>query len=399
MKLTVLTWNIQNYGPTKQKYSDIVKAIATTVVNEQADIFVLLEGNTNNLVKAKGLADTMQRALQTASAGKFKICVLSPITGVEFYAFFYRDENVTKPYTTPINTPNIGVDLNKVKFESGRPSAIQQSGAPLLKPDIAAYSDRNIQKWPGSRYPSFSLFRFNGAFVGIFACHYAAAKTLAEHQIRALPTFSVLAGLAPPIPASRAGSTPSASKVGVPATVTVDGNPVSVQCVIVTGDFNIDYATEQKAYAPLEGRARVNAKRMQIGATAYNTIYNTILITPRKFSPRMQKSTSELAHSNIDNHFVALSRNAGFAANQSDCGVLDIANEIRLRSIQLSESVTHYAELDQRGFEAGAYLPALRDYESQLNGDKSHHINLPGSLIGARLISDHLPVVMEVDIN
>ena len=38
------------------------------------------------------------------------------------------------------------------------------------------------------------------------------------------------------------------------------------------------------------------------------------------------------------------------------------------------------------------------DYGRQLSGDPSHIINLTGSLVGGRLISDHLPVVWDITI-
>lgn len=190
-----------------------------------------------------------------------------------------------------------------------------------------------------------------------------------------------------------------ASPVRAPLNVKVDGKTVPLQCVIVTGDFNIDYNKKQIFYASLEASKRASGQLMQIGAEVYNSSDNTLLVTPRYFNPRTMSDTEALAQSNIDNHFVATSRSASFAATNYGYAVPNIPDAIRRRNIVLGDSVAHYAELDQKGFKEGDYQEALKNFANQLAGDKNNYINRQGALVGARLISDHLPVVIEVDIN
>ena len=69
--VTVVNWNIQNYGPTKsgQRFGnrDVVRAIAKVVNDVNADIFVLLEVNTTHVATAQQVSDIMRAELREAA--------------------------------------------------------------------------------------------------------------------------------------------------------------------------------------------------------------------------------------------------------------------------------------------------------------------------------------------
>jgi hypothetical protein len=152
--VSILTWNIQNYGKTKAGLDDLVDAIAATVNAYQPDIFVLLEVNTTLNATAEYLLERLARALYRASGGKYRICLRSPNTGVEYYAFFIRDTAVTRPLV-PIVTATggkggiigkDGVPWSAVQFRAalitGTTPRLIDGVAPLLSPDFPAYSVR-----------------------------------------------------------------------------------------------------------------------------------------------------------------------------------------------------------------------------------------------------------------
>ena len=123
--VTVVNWNIQNYGPTKSGVHygnrDVVRAIAKVVNDVNADIFVLLEVNTTHVATAQQVCDIMRAELREASLNpdtEWRRYVLSPNTGREFYAFFVRDTGMTRPL--PIVGPLVGGNVPTILGGAGQ---------------------------------------------------------------------------------------------------------------------------------------------------------------------------------------------------------------------------------------------------------------------------------------
>lgn len=397
--VTVMNWNVQNYGPTKSGLLfgnyDVVNAIAKIVVEAHVDIFCMLEVNTTreNIAAqvCANLLNALERYAHSQGRVEWRTCVLSPNTGREFYAFFIRDTTFTRPMPIvgpagnfgPLRVlgPGQGAGVTDAVFRGTTATGVL-SHFPLMIPDVGR--PRVVPRWPGSRFPVLALFdvptaRAANRLLTLFAsCHFAANHTLATNQIRLLEYFSVLRSLS-------AGN-------GPPVQLRVDPygtGPTqrSVNYSVTLGDFNIDYQRSRGSYAPLE---------QQLGAAVADSDVDTHLITAN-YTERI-KDTWDLPVNLYDNFFTLINP-AAYAPVGHDAAVVDnIPEDVRSRYLQLNASVAHYADLDQRGFVGNdPYLTPGKFYASQIAG-RTAYITIWGALLGARLISDHLPVTMELTI-
>jgi len=241
-----------------------------------------------------------------------------------------------------------------------------------------------VPPWPAIRRPALGLFRVRGAraanaYLPIIPCHFAAAATTAKEQFNVLPFYTLLAGLAPDAPAARRR----------PVVLQIDFKRHTTNYWVFTGDFNVEYGAFD--YARLQGR-----HRRQLGATAANSRTNTLLVTYGQYS-RTQKNTWELAVKNLDNFFTRPGNAAARPVTVTPGTVSDIARDVQTRRLPLRESVRHYRQLDQRGFDPNPYLGVTWNFADQLT-NRTTDINIKGALAGARLISDHLPVILDVTV-
>lgn len=405
--VSVLTWNIQNYGKLKASLDDIVTAIAKTVNAYQPDLFVMLEVNTTLNATAEFLLERMAVALFNQSGGKYKVCMRSPNTGVEYYAFFVRDTAVTVPLVPVVTGTTsragiIGKDgfaWSSVTFLPAQITVNQPTlvdgVAPLLSPDFPAYSVRGrslgIPDWPGVRLPSLGLFWVPGAsgasrLLPIVACHFAANHNVAQRQIRNLDTFSIFQGTGPADPSGRVPTTPLKVKVDLGG----GAQSLPVPGWILTGDFNLNWMDPAEAplYQPIVGSTypRLGAAPAVTAGTHLTTYYGY---------SRTMKNTEDLAVNGYDNHFLRNGPDAMSPAALQSPRVVDVPNAVQNRTLKLWESVEHYAELDKKGFAAGQYKSFAVDFAQQLGYAGSFSgspINVKGALVGGRLVSDHLPV-------
>jgi len=405
--VSVLTWNIQNYGKLKASLDDVVTAIANTVNSYQPDIFVMLEVNTTLNATAEYLLERMAAALFKESGGKYRVCMRSPNTGVEYYAYFLKDSSATIPLVPTVAGTSrragiIGKDGFAWKDVLFLPAILNPSKpelvdgvAPLLSPDFPAYSLRGrrlgIPDWPGVRLPSLGLFWVPGAsgpsrLLPLVACHFAANHNVAQRQIRNLDTFSLFQGVGPADPTGRVPTTPLKVKVNLGG----GAENMSIPGWILTGDFNLNWLNPAEAplYQPIVGST---FPRLGAGAAVDK---GTHLTTYYGYS-RTMKDTKDLAVNGYDNHFLRNSPAAMSPATLSGPQVLDVPNAVQNRTLKLWESVDYYAQLDKKGFAAGQYKTFAVDFANQLGYSGSFAgspINVKGALVGGRLISDHLPV-------
>jgi hypothetical protein len=414
--VTVVNWNIQNYGPTKSGVHygnrDIVRAIAKVVNDVNADIFVLLEVNTTHVATAQQVSDIMRDELRAEAANpdsEWRRYVLSPNTGREFYAFFVRDPNYTRPL--PIVGPLVGGNVPTIlggagqatvaaaQFDAVPTANLRASHFPLLSPDLQN-NHGAIPPWPATRRPVLGLFWVPGAsaanrLLPIVACHFAARDYLARAQFRNLRYFSLLEALAaappPPPPPNPVPPPPNPVQLNIRPPGGGGWVQHAANYYVLLGDFNVDFLAFPGSYSSIRGTPRPD-----LGATQF-VRDTTHLVTYRRYSPRDFHTTPELAINAYDDIFGGASP-AVVGVVGADAQVKNIPEQIRTRELALKDSVWHYKELDQRGFDSDAYLDVVYDYAGQLAGDRSHLINLTGSLVGGRLISDHLPVVWDITI-
>lgn len=417
--VTILNWNIQNFGKTKAQYSDIVNGIASMVVraNPIPDIFILVELNTTKDATAQSLAKRLAKALNAQSLAinhrdEFQVYVLSPNTGVEFYAFFIRDATLTKPLIpvdTATNQIPLGIGsgykdtLTSVVFKEKTIVGGMQliDGFCLYAPDILTTVQKGVKKvkvlpaWPATRLQVLGMFWCATAnrLLPIMACHYAAKHSMARRQFNYLKYFSLLDGMAP---SAGAGSAPKGIPIVKVQMLGAGVVNVTPGTYVLTGDFNLDYTDpgERGAYTVIEGTAKP-----YLAATVENTADDTLLMTYGVFKSSRPKNPDQLPNRDYDNFCLRVSPTAGFTVTRYDLSIYLTPAEIQQRGIKLQQSVGAYAKLDKRGFISNQYNDMATDFAKQIAGDKSHIINIAGSLVGGRLVSDHLPVSVSYTIS
>jgi hypothetical protein len=403
--IRILNWNIQNLGPVKagikhQNY-DVISAIARLVVYWDIDILCLLELNTTIDGTAETVCNYLMYYLQTWSkeskkGNQFNTCILSPGTGVEYYGFFVRDTNsalplqITAPLGSGTKTPVTtlggasGPFITSAEFTGVSATGVTHAAAPLMLPDMALPSQHHMQVWNWSRRGCLGLFYIPGAeqpnrLLPIFACHFKPG--FAEAQMKMLPSFSLLASL---------------RQSGGPMLLTIKDKPKSkpfqlpVNYWVLTGDFNVDLKTSFLDYISITSPFHLSAEDQGR--------FETLFVTYNNFNPRKIHDTDELAVKAYDAFFLATAPNLTAAVTGSDGGWGDIAGRVKQKKIELKDSVWYYQDLDKRGFSKEAYPLVVNDYVNQLTGDKNNNVTIVSALLGARLISDHLPVMFDLTI-
>jgi hypothetical protein len=409
--IRIMNWNIQNLGPIKYQLNDVMAAIAKVVVDNNIDIFVAVEINTTKSNMANTIALALRAALNTYAtvshglpANSYTTYVLSPNTGLEFYGFFIKNTAVVRPVIItgappPTQVGDGGTALAACQFAAQAVPGPFPGGFPLMQTDTPLPGHHHNAHWTATRLPCLGLFEIQGAaaanqYLPIVVCHFAPNNIQAPAQFRVLPGFSLLNLIAnPPAGGFNLNITNSAGVAG----------PKPISMAVITGDFNIDYP--DASYNPLTGAA---APAASLGFAAGLPAGpppppKTHLLTLDEFAVRRPGgNVLNLRTVCYDNFFIGGGFAAGAGAGRRilNPAVIDIPALVRVRNLKLNQSINHYAELDQKGFSGSdreLYKLAGSDYRKQLTV-KEMIMSPIAVLIGARLISDHLPVIIELQL-
>lgn len=400
--IRLMTWNIEKLGRTKIQFDDILSSIGEVVAAMNVDVLIVQEINTTQDMHASVVATILAHELAQAhgrlaqppaiqGTGPFQSWVLSPNTQFEFYGFFFRDTAVVAPApaTGPAPLPATVRDLTTLQFTTQNGAAPQNGHFPLLRPDLARANQHHVAPWLGARLPCFALLDVPGAqaanrYLGVLNCHLKPDGVIAPAQIGALPAMSVLNGVA----------------TGAPLSLNVNGGPQAINQVAVVGDFNVDHP--DPAYQPLTSPAVARSTLGFSTSAAGAKSHLHTLAEYRRARPR--GGTRGAASHAYDDFFLdgGFTHAANPGANARAClgtQVVDVVEMIRGRDLLLTHSVDHYAELDKRGFQDSAndYLHPREDFRGQLL-DVGRTVSVYSALLGTRLISDHLPVVVQLQL-
>jgi hypothetical protein len=276
--LRILNWNIRNLSASKIVIPGMSTAIARTIVGLNPDIVILLE------VHSFKVGFVMQRLVtelnSIAGGTKYTTCQLSHVTGSEYYAFIVRDTATVRPmrcaanpnFPPPAMAPPLGTSDNPVRnleatcwttwpnnTWNGAVPPNQAPDAPLVntfvdegdldrsgkrrREDFAGRSvaDGGYALGRGFRLPCLAIFHQHTAagdsYFPIVVCHYAAIRSgrnmLAQSQVGQLPYLHIAQLFSwvdqqNPAPAVR-------------GYLDLDGVAQTVQEIVFTGDFNIDF--------------------------------------------------------------------------------------------------------------------------------------------------------------
>lgn len=269
-----LNWNIRNLSQAKIAIPGMCTAIARTIWNLNPDVVGLFE------VRSIGAQATMQQiatALNVLAGGaQYNTWHLSAVTSTEYYGFIVRDTTVVRPMTCAANPnapapPGFGTAAAPItnldgavwntwpdNLWAGAAAAGQGPTVPLVntffspahdraaKRSRANFAGRNVDDGGyslgrGFRMPCLAMYHVHtGAgdyYFPIVCCHYAAVRSGRNHlgqsqvaQLRMLHIAQLFSWIDAqnPAPAER-------------GYMDVNGNAESVQELIFTGDFNIDF--------------------------------------------------------------------------------------------------------------------------------------------------------------
>jgi len=404
MPLKIMNWNIQNLGRNKVLQGDtddMLTNIAQTVISANVDIFIVLEVNTTDNATAEQIVRTLRMKLRTlagaANPTHYRTYILAPNTGLEFYAFFIKDDTTAIPLTLTGGVATDVQDLNACTFSRFTASTDITNSTdyfPLIAPELGARdASRHPRHWTGTRCPCMGLFQVTiGAAphtLAIFCCHFSAKENQAVDQIRALRNFNLLHSIL----------TPPALNLNIQLPGAAAPAATAIGSAIITGDFNVDYITNAAGYAPITNAPGLAVPG--IGFVPLITNIKTHLITIGNFNDLSRpKYTADLRSYCYDNFFV--SPNIAPSINPGQTDVIDIPMLVRGKVISYRESLEKYAQKNStirtsegarvKGVKGIKPEPYERNAYTSLN--KYSSPRLRDCLIGARLISDHLPVVI-----
>ena len=432
LSIKLLSWNINDFGELKSGIKngnqDIINAIAQVVCFSNVDIFILNELKFHREFQARSAAERMARALQNhAEAGSkdFSHCILSAKNATGYTAFFIKNASQTIPMPlqkhkgVPVNNLLSAKNpISHVTFQATLPTqgqVVYDRMFPLMVPDLAldytrptATSKTPVKPWPGDNCPVVACFYIKGApeakaVLPILSCNFAQQEALASHQLKCLTYFSLLRGIGP-----RPRSKKSKLKMLAPVNIMLQNPGKVIQHqdltrVVLSGGFNQDYSAT--AYFSL-----INKRFPQLHQTIANdyrtkkktqkpdtgVMNDTVLMELAAFNEEENKTTASLATTNTDNFFIGNANSATSPIQESYDSVIDVAGMLSTKKVRLHSSIQYYQKLDPSTYPKGKGKPYIIDFVNQLVGEDE--INMQGTLTGTRLISDHLPVTIQINL-
>lgn len=409
--IRIMNWNIEQFGTLKACMPDIMRAIAKIVVKNKIDIVCIVEVKTTKFATAAQHLQTLSAAINQQAklsrqpATYYKTYALSQGTGLEHYGFIIKDVGAIQPVTLPASMVWVGPEpnhvLEKQNFITRDTQGLVEGRFPLYRPDMTRGTNVTCDRWVGVRYPCLALFYVTGAaepYLPIFVCHFKANTNTATEQMRRIPYISLLNHIAHQNPLS----------------MQINGAHQQITKAIFTGDFNVHYTTggANSAYNPFVAipiphpvtptpNRRPPAPVDSLGFNMAITQEKTHLYRFHTFvkKSRSEKRTTLDLRRNLYDNFFFGGHSATYPSAITLVGqsVVDVPKMFRGDVLELKECLSYYAALDAKGLKDNPYQIRVKNYVNQLRSRYST-VNLEASLVGARLISDHLPVILEVQL-
>jgi hypothetical protein len=255
----ILNWNIQQFGPTKVAVPGMVPALGRVIAGTQADVVIITEvSNGTALVNMAALAGAANAA---AGGALYTAWATSYETGGERYGVIIRDIDTVRPIIVAVGPtgeaedPLTNMELNRFTTWPNTFAALGVAGALPAPPDLPLVDvfastppvGRKRKRFAGGsladgagyalgngfRLPSLIMLSvLNGAggpphLIPVLVCHLGAvrggANALARGQIAQYKDTGI------------------AQRFSTGRYIDLDGAPVAVRELVITGDFNVDF--------------------------------------------------------------------------------------------------------------------------------------------------------------
>ncbi len=454
--IRVMNWNIESLSSKKIQYDGFLLAVARTVVAANVDVLVIVElRKVNPDVILQQLSNQLNQ-LNPGGGNNWRGYFYSHDTATERYGLLIRDLDLVRP--VGLLDQNIGTEETPITdlLEHQLDVLPQDWPAPpnpayiptrqilplidLFVTDPLARRSKKKQKFAGKRHPCLILLKVHTPtdyFVPIVACHYGATRkgnnALAQFQVDLLKELHIAELYS--FYDEKNGQTAADAYSRY---LNIGGQAVRVQELAFLGDFNMDFMDNQA------GRHGSIAARNR---SAYNTITPTEQFggstTPAAVAPpvvagnpdinpvaapekrnipvqtlraavtaqgTILKKLSETID-NCDRPYWCL---RGAAFDNFFYGGTQLS-QTAIADLQPPNAVSEAGEVinmpnnivrgEPRYLEDFNIVPMVWDYVTNNNGVKGTETafgllfgfkpTASDKLVGARLVSDHLPVVVQ----
>lgn len=429
--LRIMNWNIETFGWDKLVKAGGCEPIARIIAAERPDIVCILEVSNLDLVASAAI----QRLSESISAivaaegepGLYETFLISPRSSTEIYAFIIKDTARVWPLVPTLNGEPLGpvtlCDLTKLEPGDGggaqeidwkRLDADARAGVaeppgwfPLV--DMRANStygrkrarttgqpvaEGGLSQGQGYRLACLGMFRVRSEqggehLIPIVVTHYAADAPMAATQMADLVHLHI------------------AQLYRLNASIKVEGRNHPIENLIFTGDFNIDFLEPEwesqiSGYSvltrPLPDAAPDDpGEKRKLAATIPNVDRNepptlgldaavrdeaTHLIM---YGYEGRRNLRQLRDKCLDNLFYG----GPALRNLVEVNVVDVPRRIAGSRIDVRRMANYYAS--RRG-DRGTH--GCRSAQARPLLKRGLTMTADAALIGARLLSDHLPVVV-----
>jgi hypothetical protein len=459
--IRIMNWNVEKLSRDKINTGNMAAALTEVIVRQRVDILFIAELaiSDSDYILHILMATLNQRAvaLGFGQPNDYTTAVMSSETGKERYGFILKDPAVTDPIFTAAIFPIKDMTTESFQSMSRLGLAAGTAAAPVILPhefpllslhaSPAPPLDRGRAEvpWPGLppsqggfsqgrgfRRLSLCMFRLPTSattpVIAIVPCHYGADESIASAQVKMLRYLHI----------SQIYGNINGSHIDL------DGAAVRVEDLIFTGDFNLDFLRNPqdgriaRAYGTLTRQragdgtgataaaaappAGVPAAALPLPTTSAlptNQINDLVLRAAvtnvgtilHPFSPPPAAAPPDLAalrSACLDNFFFGGTHlEPSFqmlpppghmpAVANADCGLV----------VDVPAMIKRMGDLTTVGFHVAAIAATLLpDTKNVHHAAELRVFHVAGAadltagerLIGARLLSDHLPVVVQLNI-
>jgi len=228
MPIRIMTWNIQQYGVKRSGDAVKTSLIGNRIAAHDVDIFVLIELNAKQGdaaidILSKRLIPEIEGWYQklhgTTETYRYTIAYGHDIGS---YAFVYK--SAIRSCSLRSSDPDVVNDLTKVKFIPSQSSTSFNASTSKLDYYFPRLQENSGSKWY-SRTPCFGGFQIGNNYLFFVALHNSATLAWGGYNLKHLDVFDV---------------------IYKKLKLNINGTAVDSDTLVITGDFNVDHTNKKQ---------------------------------------------------------------------------------------------------------------------------------------------------------